>query len=88
MGCEWIEDKMKRSKPKERAAHGQSVVIDVWALADAHTFVGTFTSALSRIAFQLSFARKGYVKPYISLDIPWCWAGFHQIEVPWGTYGC
>jgi hypothetical protein len=64
------------------------VVTDIEILARADAFVGTFTSALNCAAFQLSYARKGYVKPFVSIDIAWCWSGFHLIQVPWGTYGC
>ena len=88
LGCEWIEDKLKRATASDKHAQSLGVVIDIEILARANAFVGTFTSALNRVAFQLSFARRGYVKPFITLDIPWCWAGFHLIQVPWGTYGC
>ena len=57
------------------------IMDDIEMLANASAFVGTFTSALNRVAFQLSFSRKGYVMPFVSLDIPWCWAGFHLIQV-------
>jgi len=88
MGCEWIEDKLKRAAFSDKLAQSLGVIIDIEILARADAFVGTFTSALNRVAFQLSYAKKGYVKPYMSLDIAWCWAGFHLIQVPWGTYGC
>ena len=87
-GCEWIEDKLNRASAADKLAQSLGVVIDIEILARADAFVGTLTSALNRVALQLSFSRKGYVKPFISLDIPWCWAGFHLIQVPWGTYGC
>lgn len=87
-GCEWIEDKLKRATSADKLAQSLGVIVDIEMLARASVFVGTFTSALNRVAFQLSFARKGYIKPFVSLDIPWCWAGFHLIQVPWGTYGC
>ena len=88
VGCEWIEDKLARASQEDKATQIRGVIVDISLLAEADAFVGTFTSALSRMAFQLSFAKKGYVKPFISLDIPWCWAGFHLIDVPWGSYGC
>ncbi|KAJ1475578.1 hypothetical protein T484DRAFT_1967847 [Baffinella frigidus] len=88
VGCEWIEDKLKRASTSDKTEQAMGVVVDISILALSDAFVGTFTSALSRVAFQLSYSQKGFVKPYVSLDIPWCWAGFHQIHVPWGTYGC
>ncbi|EKX54513.1 hypothetical protein GUITHDRAFT_132225 [Guillardia theta CCMP2712] len=88
LGCEWIEDKLLRADPDRKDDHAMAVMVDVEILARSSAFVGTFTSALSRVALQLSFARTQQLKPFISLDIPWCWAGFHLIPVPWGTYGC
>ena len=88
LGCEWIEDKLLRADPDRKDDHAMAVMVDVEILARSSAFVGTFTSALSRVALQLSFARTQQLKPFMSLDIPWCWAGFHLIPVPWGTYGC
>ena len=81
LGCEWIEDKLARASFAEKEHQSLGVVTDIEMLANASAFVGTFTSALNRVAFQLSFSRKGYVMPFVSLDIPWCWAGFHLIQV-------
>ena len=50
-GCAWIEDKLARASPRDRHDQAAGVVVDVAALARAHAFVGTFTSALARLAY-------------------------------------
>ena len=49
-GCEWIEDKLKRASVHDKAAQATGVIVDIELLARADVFVGTFTSALSRVA--------------------------------------
>ena len=34
--------------------------------------VGKFTSGLFRAAYQLSAAEHGLLRPFVSLDAPWC----------------
>lgn len=50
-GCAWIEDKLARASPRDRHDQAAGVVVDVAALARADAFVGTFTSALARLAY-------------------------------------
>jgi hypothetical protein len=82
----WLCCCLQPNRDVRRQAAG--VVVDIELLAGAAGFVGTLTSALSRTALQLAAHRRGAVPPYISLDIPWCWGGFHTVPVPWGFYGC
>lgn len=55
-GCEWIEDKLTRASANDKLAQSLGVIIDIEILALADAFVGTFTSALNRVAFQLRCA--------------------------------
>lgn len=49
-------------------------------------------SQVARLALELSYFWRGYVIPYVSLDIPWCWAGYKRqlFKVNGQTfdYGC
>ncbi|KAJ1467258.1 hypothetical protein T484DRAFT_1986816 [Baffinella frigidus] len=54
---------------RRQVAH--STFVDLLLLAECDYLVGTFSSAFSAVALELSISRKGFVPPYISLDIPW-----------------
>ena len=47
-------------------------LIDTMLLARCDVLVGKFTSGLFRAAYQLSAARGGVLRPFVSLDAPWC----------------
>jgi hypothetical protein len=57
------------------AGHGimTSTLRDLLLLADADYLVSHQLSNLSRLALELSAARKGRVPPFISMDGAWCW---------------
>jgi hypothetical protein len=56
-------------------------ITDVLLLAGASALVGQFSSNLPRLALELSTAQKHLVLPFISLDIPWCYAGSNSIAI-------
>jgi len=65
-----------------------TMALDYELLSDADYFVGQFTSGASRLPIALSYARKGCMPPFVSLDIPWCnawgrppmrWGGMENI---------
>ena len=69
------------------------IVADIVALAQCDYLVGTFTSQISRLALELSYFYRGFVVPFVSLDIAWCWLGFNRGELPHRDgheidYGC
>jgi len=71
-----IEDRMKdKGNARKAGAVGMQAVVDIELLSRCDAFVGTFSTNLGRLAFQVMAARKGYMPPYQSLDIMWC-AGF------------
>lgn len=47
-------------------------VIDTMLLARCDVLVGKFSSGLFRAAYQLSAAAHGVLRPFVSLDAPWC----------------
>ncbi|KAK3250649.1 hypothetical protein CYMTET_39969 [Cymbomonas tetramitiformis] len=47
------------------------LIIDLTLLSTSEFFIGTFTSNIGRLAYELMYIEKGY-RPYISLDIAWC----------------
>mmetsp|Transcript_43991 Transcript_43991/g.108013 ORF Transcript_43991/g.108013 Transcript_43991/m.108013 type:complete len:101 (+) Transcript_43991:173-475(+) len=49
-----------------------SALVDVELLTDADAHVGALTSNVFRLVLQLSFARKGYVAPFVSLENTYC----------------
>jgi hypothetical protein len=53
IGCEWIEDKLLRASRDDKRRQALGVVRDIDILARSDAFVGTFTSALNRVAFQV-----------------------------------
>ena len=57
----------------DRRMTAESAVLDAFLLADCDYFIGQLSGEFSRLAFELSMARKGYVVPFVSLD-SYSWA--------------
>jgi hypothetical protein len=51
-----------------------SMAVDYELIADGDYHIGLFTSGALRVPYALSYARKGCLTPYVSLDVPFCWA--------------
>jgi len=49
----------------------RTTIYELSLLAQADFFIGTFSSNIGRLAYQLMFIQKGY-RPFVTLDIPWC----------------
>jgi len=45
---------------------------DIYFMSNASYFIGTFSSNLGRLAFELMYANKNYIPPFASMDISWC----------------
>ncbi len=50
----------------------QSILTDMFLLAEGDLFLGKFTSNVDRIAFSLLTTKKRGLVPFISLDSSWC----------------
>lgn len=49
----------------------ESTILDILILSECDYFIGTLSSHFGALAYELSYANKGYHAPYISLDYPW-----------------
>ena len=47
-------------------------MIDLELLSQADAIIGTFSSGVGRLAYELSFARHRCYPPFHSMDVPWC----------------
>ena len=55
-----------------------SLMLDVYLMAEAQAIVGAFSSSAARLALALMAAAPGgCLKPFVSVDINWCFAFFH-----------
>ena len=50
----------------------RSVLLDMYLLAEGDVLIGKFTSNVLRTAYALAYANTGCIKPFVSLDGPWC----------------
>ena len=50
----------------------RSVLLDMYLLADGDVLIGKFTSNVLRTAYALAHANTRCIKPFVSLDGPWC----------------
>ena len=70
---EFIEHRVAQHEEGELS--GSTVALDALAdidmLADCDFFVLVFRSAISRVAYALSLARKGHHAPLVSMHMPW-----------------
>ena len=71
--AEFIEHRVAQHENGELS--GSTVALDALAdidmLADCDFFVLVFRSAISRVAYALSLARKGHHVPLVSMHMPW-----------------
>lgn len=70
-----IETRMKSSGARGGQVQGRigrETVVDMELLARCSAFVGTFSTNLGRLAFEIMAARSSSLPPYVSLDIGWC----------------
>ena len=51
---------------------GAHYLVDVLLLSRTDAFVGKMTSNFDRLVHALQTGRSGCVRPYVSLDAPWC----------------
>ncbi|KAK3265954.1 hypothetical protein CYMTET_25395 [Cymbomonas tetramitiformis] len=71
-----IEDRMKGLAGRNlRERIAMEAVADLEVMSRCDAFIGTFSSNMGRLAFELMSARKNYIPPFVSLDNAWC-AGF------------
>ena len=49
-----------------------AVLLDMYLLSEGDVLVGKFTSNVFRTAYALSHARSRCIKPFVSMDGPWC----------------
>lgn len=55
----------------DRRLVAETTLLDILLLSHADYFVGTLSSHFGALAYELSYATKGYHAPYVSLDYPW-----------------
>lgn len=82
-----IEHVLQRSASNASAAF-ESFLLDVYAMAACHAFVGKLTSHVARLALELMSARRGHLVPFISLDAPWCFGGLGSTPHGRGSFLC
>mmetsp|Transcript_61955 Transcript_61955/g.90809 ORF Transcript_61955/g.90809 Transcript_61955/m.90809 type:complete len:116 (+) Transcript_61955:2-349(+) len=66
----YVEDRIRHGL-LDAAIAGESAISDLFVLASCDYFVGTFSSHFGALAYELMAADKGYLPPYISLDLAW-----------------
>ena len=66
----YVEDRIRHGL-LDAALAGESAMMDLFVLASCDYFVGTFSSHFGTLAFELMAAEKGYLPPYLSLDLAW-----------------
>ena len=55
----------------------QRLMLDVYLMAESQALVGAFSSNTVRLAYSLmSAGAGGHLKPFVSLDVNWCFAFF------------
>uniref|UniRef100_A0A7S1HK44 GT23 domain-containing protein n=3 Tax=Hemiselmis andersenii TaxID=464988 RepID=A0A7S1HK44_HEMAN len=55
----------------DRRMVAETTLVDILLLSQCDYFVGTLSSHFGALAYELSWANKGYHIPHISLDHPW-----------------
>jgi len=76
-GCLHTDERL-RSAGGADPQHANEIVTDILGLSSCDALVGTMTSQVLRLALELSYFWRGYLVPYQSLDIPWCWEGYNR----------
>jgi hypothetical protein len=66
----FIEYRMAIGAVDKRAV-AETALLDLFLMASCDAFVGGFVGHYSRLAFELMVASKGFVPPYVSLDLPY-----------------
>jgi len=70
----FMEDHLRANEYKDETVIRMTwdYLADVALMASCDMMIGTFSSNIERLAFELMVVHKGYIPPYISLDVPWC----------------
>jgi len=75
----------------EAFERGLDFLVDAWLMSNCDGLVGKFSSGVARAAYSLMATRGGIdcLRPYISLDHPWCFGlgcrkeGDEQLKAHW-----
>jgi len=51
------------------------IVRDIWAMSHCHAMVGSMTSSVMWVAYEMMVAKHGHYAPFISIDLPY---GHHR----------
>ena len=84
---DFIDERLERQEI-DPETEGLQLVLDVTLLAECDYLITTFSSNLGRIAYELSYAWKGFAPPFVSMDIPFCSHWGHRWEVNGKQIAC
>eukprot|EP01103_Thecamoeba_quadrilineata_P005781 TRINITY_DN15538_c0_g1_i1.p1 TRINITY_DN15538_c0_g1~~TRINITY_DN15538_c0_g1_i1.p1 ORF type:complete len:413 (-),score=62.48 TRINITY_DN15538_c0_g1_i1:88-1326(-) len=66
-----------------------ATIVDLLLLSHSDYYVAGFISNQGRLAFEMMFARHGCLRPYVTVDIPWCSHYGHKWETgSIGVFSC
>ena len=70
-----LEDGLLRRDLLDPVLEWQDTLVDIYLMAESQGLVGAFSSSAARLAYSLmSAGPTGCAKPFISVDINWCFA--------------
>ena len=70
-----LEEGLLRRGLLDPVLEWQDTLVDIYLMAESQGMVGAFSSSAARLAYSLmSAGPSGCAKPFISLDINWCFA--------------
>ena len=69
---EYFDDNQEVLNSKDRGKFVEELLKDIWAMKECQFFIGDFTSAISRITYELMLYQRQYYPPFHSMYQPWC----------------
>ena len=81
-GSRWLLEYLVEYGYVDKRTVATTALLDMLLMSQCSAFVGSFSSQLGRVTYELMAAEHGGHVPYVSVDYPWCFHFMEKLDVP------